>query len=271
MSDITIADITRLVFRDYEVNGKRSLDSIRYHAKHLTRLFDDKSLPTTNDIEEYKASRIREGAASATIKNELSILKVGFKHAVNCNLIGFGDVPKIIMPLVDNVREVIPTPEQVLKVIEYMRVVDDNLADLIKWYVLTGWRKREATRLTWKNVMADRSGIYLSCRKSKNRKPRQLAFGAETKSLIDSRWEKRDGPFVFHRYGREIKSFTYTWRKNVKAVGIPDLEDHDLRRFFAQTGIDSGIPESILMKIGGWLTNATFKRDALVNSEMMAK
>jgi len=269
MSSVNVNDILDLVYRDYAINGKRSLTSIKYHAKHLIRLLPPH--PTTNDIESFKLQRVKEKAAPATIRNELSILKTGYRHAVNCELMKPTDAPRIIFPRVDNTREVVPTTDQVLKLIEYMSIVDSDISDLIRWYVITGWRKREPTYLTWDDVSADQSEVCLSAKYTKNRKERRLTLSDTGRELINSRWLKRNGPYVFHRRGRQIKSYTYTWRKIVKAVGMPTMRVHDLRRYFAQTGIDSGIPEVVLMRIGGWLTHSTFKRYAIVDSRMVAK
>jgi hypothetical protein len=57
------------------------------------------------------------------------------------------------------------------------------------------------------------------------------------------------------------------WEKATLAAGFADLLIHDLRRSGVRNLINSGVPETVAMKISGHLTNAVFKRYAIVSTE----
>jgi integrase len=63
--------------------------------------------------------------------------------------------------------------------------------------------------------------------------------------------------------GKPIKEFRAAWRKLTAAAGVPDLLVHGLRRSAAHALRAAGIPESLIMKTGGWLTEDVFRRYAI--------
>lgn len=57
-----------------------------------------------------------------------------------------------------------------------------------------------------------------------------------------------------------------TWRKVCVEAGCPNLLFHDLRRSAARNLRAAGVSETVIQKVGGWQTNAMFKRYAIVDS-----
>lgn len=50
------------------------------------------------------------------------------------------------------------------------------------------------------------------------------------------------------------------WQRACSAAGLDGIWIHDLRRSFATRARRAGIPESVVMRMGGWKTRAVFDR-----------
>jgi integrase len=74
----------------------------------------------------------------------------------------------------------------------------------------------------------------------------------------DELWS--DSPWVFSGAGNQILSFRKSWETACKASGFPDRLAHDLRRTGARNLVRSGVPEHVVMAIGGWKTRSVFQR-----------
>jgi len=60
--------------------------------------------------------------------------------------------------------------------------------------------------------------------------------------------------------GKRIGDFRKSWKKACRAVGVPDLLVHDLRRTAARNLRRLGESEGVIMSIGGWKTRHVFER-----------
>jgi integrase len=78
---------------------------------------------------------------------------------------------------------------------------------------------------------------------------------------------KRPDDFVLTRSdGSPIKDFRGAWANLCKRAGLEGLLLHDLRRSAAKAARRAGVPESVLMSMGGWKTAEMFRRYAIVSS-----
>lgn len=71
---------------------------------------------------------------------------------------------------------------------------------------------------------------------------------------------------VFHRNGQPIKSFAKAWEDATTAIGRRGLLFHDLRRSGARTLIRQGVPEDIVLRMGGWRTRSMLTRYNVVST-----
>jgi integrase len=75
---------------------------------------------------------------------------------------------------------------------------------------------------------------------------------------------------VFHRKGLPIVEFRKSWANACKKAGVNRLF-HDLRRSFARNAIRAGVDANVVKDIGGWKTDAMFKRYNLTSEGDLRK
>jgi integrase len=78
-------------------------------------------------------------------------------------------------------------------------------------------------------------------------------------------------PLVFHNgRGESVGDFYGTWRRAGERAKVPRRCYYDLRRTAARNLRAAGVPESVIMAIGGWRTNAMFRRYAITDESVIS-
>jgi integrase len=153
------------------------------------------------------------------------------------------------------------------------------VADVAEAAFLTLLRRGNVVGLTWPMCSLTVEGSHvvggalrLPGTVTKNKKPLMVPLTGRLLALIDRRWQARveTCPAVFHRQGVAVRDFRKTWRKTVTALGRPGLLLHDLRRSGARTLIRAGVPEDVVMKMGGWKTRGMLTRYNIVDTTDLA-
>src|SRR5207253_2358931 len=57
-----------------------------------------------------------------------------------------------------------------------------------------------------------------------------------------------------------LGDFRKVWAKACRAAGFSGIVPHDLRRSAARNAVRSGVPEQVVMDLGGWATRSVFSR-----------
>jgi hypothetical protein len=156
---------------------------------------------------------------------------------------------------------------------------DDGLRDFAEWSYLVGMRKGEASKLTWPMCPKPYTVLHVPADITKNRTARDIQLDGECAKIIERCLEHRaikaaDGTstterseYIFHRgNGLPIYEFRRSWRTACRAAGVSG-RFHDIRATFATDGRKAGIPESVMMKAGGWRSRAVFDRYNLVDDD----
>lgn len=271
-------DLARMLFDDYEVNGRKSLDRLKRAVRHLREFFgDDRAIDITPDrVSSYIRTRLKT-AKPATIRTELAALGRAFTLALRSGKVSHR--PQFPSIVVSNTRLGFFEDDELQAVLAEL---SDHVRPLVQFLALTGWRVSEAKSLRWSQVDHAGGVIRLEVGTTKTGAGRIFPFTAlpALASLIRSQreWtsalERERGvlvPLVFHRNGKPISSFHEAWRRACERADVPGRLVHDLRRSAARTLVRSGVPERTAMALLGHKTRSIFDRYNIVSESDLAE
>jgi len=262
---VKVSELYELVERDYILNDRTSLKTCRQHFSAVLAHFGDKDvdLITTADIERYQFDRVAQGCARQTVNNELAGLRRGYKLAIRFEKLS--RAPQIINLRVSNARSGFLKVEEFHRLRAALEARSPVAAEILTWLYGIGWRSKEVMALEWDECDQDEGMVTLPARRSKNRSPRRIKLPPELHASLRRRWLQRNGPFVFHRDGKQVKSIRSVWDRARKLIGKPGLLIHDIRRSWARLAIQAGVAQKTAMAIGGWRTTTTFLRYVIID------
>ncbi|MBF6571262.1 MAG: tyrosine-type recombinase/integrase [Candidatus Binataceae bacterium] len=267
---LTFEGMAGMLLIDYQINGKRSVATLRGLIRHLSVSFGmTKAVDITADrIAAYIAHRQREGAANASINRELAALKRMFNLAVRARKLNHA--PYIAMLSENNARQGFVDHPGFLAVRDALPA---HLKDPITFLYFSGWRAGEMKALEWRDVDLDGKVVRLRPEVSKNKAGRVLPLAGELLEVVEQARAKRrpDCKFVFHDDGQPIGSFRKAWRTACKAAGQNEILVHDLRRTAIRNMVRAGVPDRIAMALSGHKTRSIFDRYNIVSeSDLVA-
>ena len=275
----TFEDVAQLIRDDYIVNRRKSSERLEASLKRLGAVFAGARVATlTPDrLARYVADRVEQGAARATIRNELNALKRALHLARRASRIA--QVPPF--PTVE------PGPARAgfledTDLPGLLRALPEHLRPLIHFLALTGWRVSEALALTWGQVDVPHGVVTLAVGSTKTGAGRVFPFAAypdlakllnaqrETTTALERR-AQRIIPTVFHRGGQPIRDFRAAWLAATTRAGQPGLLVHDLRRSAIRRFVRAGIPERVCMALSGHKSRSVFDRYNIVSERDLAE
>jgi integrase len=254
-------ELPALYLTDQRVNRRRSLDHAERYARNLLAAFGgDRALDVTADsIEAYRDQRLADGLAPASVNRELAALRRMFKLAVRK-----GKLPA--SPHIETLDESGNVREGFLEPPEFEAVcalLPDYLQDAARFAYLTGWRVGAIRALEWRDVDLRARTLQLHAAHAKNKRAKLLPLTAALLELIERRAVARDlaRPFVFPgAAGGRLGDFRKAWKRACATAGVRGVVFHDLRRSGARNAVRAGVPEQVVMELGGWRTRAVFAR-----------
>jgi integrase len=277
---VRLEDLIALVEADYRLNGRRSLDRVKRAFTHIRAHFDgQRAVDITADrIVTYANIRVAEGAASATVVNELAALKRGFSLAVRTGRI----IQRPAFPIIrlDNARKGFFEEAEFRSLLAQL---PEYLHAPMTFAYLTGWRlASEVLTLLWTQIDLSAGIVRLEPGTTKNREGREFPVTAlpELNHLLGEqrertrRLERETGvliPLVFHRRGETIRSFRTAWRNACRRAGLVGMLAHDFRRTAVRNLERAGVPRSVAMKLVGHKTEAIYRRYAIVSQRDLAE
>lgn len=278
---VTFGQLRELAERQYQLDGRRSLDRLQGALAHLERFFGREARApeiTAVRCDEYAEQRLAAGVSRATANYELAALRRAFRLGIEKGLLA--TMPVIKLPRVRNARSGFFEDGDFAALLLELPA---DVAALVKFLRLTGWRRGEALGLTWDAVdwndqapdgadvpePGPAASIRLAQSDTKGGKARVFPFGLapELRESLLAQWAARDGLFVFHRDGQRIGigALRGAWKRACQRAGVGGRLVHDLRRGSARDLIRAGVPQHVVMKLCGWETDAMFRRYAIVD------
>lgn len=231
---------------------------------HFNRFFRN-ILATDIDsdkIYKYIAWRNKEGDADATVRRQLVHLRAMLRLALRQKKIF--SVPYFPMPQDSEAAGQYIEPA---KFAELLKHLPSKLHPFFKFLYYTGCRIGAAKQITWPMVSRDASVIEIPARLMKAKNPLTVVLAGKGLEPVADELKKMfrvNGDKVFY-----IANYRAEWQKACHKVGLGTRDEkrrfsgvriHDLRCSAAINLVDAGVPEDIVMKIGGWKTKAMFSR-----------
>jgi integrase len=156
------------------------------------------------------------------------------------------------------------------------RALPEEIRPVITFAYYTGCRKGEILGLRWDQVDLTERVVRLRAGETKNGEARTIPLVPELWEVLKMQREFHDqyfpeSPWVFSRFGEQIRKFAKSWSNAVKAAGLITAEGkpaklfHDLRRTGVRNLLRSGVPEKVAMAISGHKTRSIFDRYNIVS------
>lgn len=277
---ITIEKLESKILEDYRNNGRTSSRHVVLNFTHLRRVLGNLRAHQVDEdtIESYKAKRLEEGAAPATINLELASLQ----RALNLCRRKLPRVPPFVYLQVKNARHGFferADFDAVLAHIPEERGKRRDIGSALEVAYITGWRlASEILTRQWRHVDFVGGWIRLEPHEAKNRDGRMFPLIPGLRTVLEARraWtdelERKHGqviPWVFHRWGKPITSIQKVWENARADAGQPKRLVHDFRRTAVRNLERAGIPRSAAMKMIGHRTEAMYRRYAIVDEAML--
>jgi integrase len=276
---VSFTDVMTMLEVDYKVNGRKSARRLKSTLANLRGFFGlSRALDVTTDrLNDYIAHRQDEGAAPATIRQELAHLKRAYNLAVQAGrLTHRPHVPSIH---VSNTREGFFASAELDRVVVELPA---DLRPLVRFAALTGWRRSEVFSLQWSQVDHAAGVVRLAPGTTKNDEGREFPFGAlpPLRTLLEEQrdrtraLERESGRMimhVFHRRGRPIRQIRSAWQGATERAGLAGWLFHDLRRTAVRNLEAAGVSRSVAMKLTGHKTEAVYRRYAIADSRALAE
>ena len=237
------------------------------------------------DVESYKVMRHAEGAANSTLNRELEVLR----HAY------FGKDQGLVTSILKikkleehNTRTGFFEPAAFASVMKHLTRIygsheepapDLQLACLIAYTY--GWRiTSEGLILARHQVDMVEGTIRIDPGVTKNKDGRVVYLTPQVRDAMAAHlatldeWQHATGkitPWLFintkpkHLAGARLRHFWKSWRRACVAAGYPHMLRHDFRRTAVRNMVNSGVSETVAMKVTGHRTRAVFDRYNIVS------
>ena len=235
------------------VGYQRGVRTKKIHFAHFTRVWGNPPIHTltVEVLDQYRAERLSEQVAPATINREVATLKHALSKAVEWKLLR--KTAREELTAIKKYQE----PDGRLRYLSgeaeaerLLQACDDSLRSIVVTALHTGMRKGELLGLTWD--MVDLTHGFIRLTQTKNGKARALPFNETLWSLFSGLRTRHDVPWVFHdAEGRRHTDTRYPFEGACEAAGLTDFHFHDLRHTFASWLIMRGVPLATVSNLLG--------------------
>jgi integrase len=262
----TIAELWEGLERHYRINGRKSTECLGRRWQHLRARFA--TMPACNvtydALENYVDRRLTEHAANATINRELSALKTAFRLGRKKQIVS--QVPDFPHLAENNARSGFVEDRGYAKLAAHCSELWMRLFLEIAYSF--AWRKSEILNLRVGQVSLESRTLRLDAGDTKNGEGREVRMTQRIAALVERAVVgKLKADYLLTREtGERIRDFRKAWKNLTVAAGLEGLIVHDLRRSGARQLRQAGVPESVVMEIGGWKTDSMFRRYAIVSN-----
>jgi integrase len=281
---VTLAELKEALRKHYTREGNASWTRAEQAFTHIEEFFGEDANAigiTKARVADYQDARLEEGSARNSVRYEIGVLSAAFGVAVEQDILASKPVFKQLAEG-DNRSGFFEPGDFAALVVE----LPADIAALVRFLCLTGWRRGEGVGLMWAQVDWDdaegrehvpapgpKACIRISEAQAKGGDAREfpIADAPALRDLFLAQWAVRDGLHVFHRKGKAIGDFRKVWERACKAAGVPGRLVHDLRRAAARDFRKAGVSEGEIMRLCGWKTRDMFDRYNTIDASDLSR
>lgn len=230
---------------------------------------------TPQRLAKWAQERHKQGAGGYTVNMELSQLGTAIRHTAAYLRIMLPDVVGLARPLLHygqlisggGRRTRRPTEDELTRVVDYIAERNPVVADAVRVAAITGLRRGELARIEWKDVDELRRAVLVRQRKH----PRRVEARDEWVPLLGDAWAiVKAQPRVDKRiFPASREAMTDNVTAATKALGIPDLRLHDMRREATSRLREMGFDADERKVIVGHRSDAVHERYVAVTLESL--
>lgn len=240
--DMTVLELVGHYRRVREELGRpiNPESNTHYMLEHLA---DDLGAERVTDLNpqrlaKWARARASEGAGGYTVNMELSQLGTAIRHTSSFLNVTIPDVVGAARPLLHYGQLITggtrrtrrPSEDELSRLLEWLDGRNKLVAEAVRVAAVTGLRRGELARIVWEDVDEGRRAVLVRQRKH----PRRIEARDELVPMLGEAWEvlqrqpsKLIGGRIFP-VSRETMTDCVT--EGTRALGIPDLHLHDMRR-----------------------------------------
>jgi integrase len=160
------------------------------------------------------------------------------------------------------------TPAQVITLLE---ALPDHLADIARFSLATGLRKRNVVELEWSQVDLGRQVAWIYADQAKGRRDIHVSLNATAMEVLAKQVGKHPTR-VFTFKGKPVYQVnTKAWKKTLRKVGIQNFRWHDLRHTWASWLTQQGVPLNVIQEMGAWESAEMVRRYAHLAPEQFGR
>jgi integrase len=242
VGDMTLGFLVQEYRRMREELGRpiSPTSNTRYMLDHLEEDLGQERVAdlTPRRMVEWARTRKEQGAGGYTINMELSLLGTVIRHCASFLQVQLPDVVGQARPLLHygqlinggGRRDRRPNPEEMASLLDWLDLREPVVADAVRVAAVTGLRRGELARIQWADVDAKRRAVLVRQRKH----PRRIEATDEWVPLLGESWDvvqRQESKGVDARvFPLSLEKLTDSVTLATRALGIPDLHLHDMRR-----------------------------------------
>lgn len=252
------------------------VSNVHYMLEHLAEDLGEERLRdlTPHRLTEWAKMRQSQGAGGYTVNMELSLLGTAIRHVGAYLQTTLPDVVGLARPLLHYAQLIAgggrrtrrPTEDELSRLVAWL---DENrgpeVGDAVRVAAITGLRRAELTRIAWADVDQLRKAVLVRHRKH----PRRIEARDEWVPLLGEAWAiVQHQPKGYDRiFPFSPERLTDSVTAGVRALGIPDLRLHDMRREATSRLREMGFDADARKAVTGHRSDAIHSRYVAVSME----
>lgn len=222
-------------------------------------------------FDRYKARRLAEGDALASIQRVLQMVRSAYNHARKHDRFPAHEIPFIEIVKENNVRRDCYSEGEFQQIYKHLR---PYLKDFALFAIRTAMRFSEISSLRWEDIRGD--VIELRGENAKGDGSGENArfvpmVGKDLAGILERRTKARQvkgkkgappilAEYIFHHGGQQIVDIRKNWRSAIKKSGLRHLVFHTLRHSAVRAFDDAGLSRDVAMSLSGHRTQAMYSR-----------